>query len=90
MSVVRTRGDALTGLVTIGGIRTETSVLNEVVELATYRLYAPQTVRVTCAAAAPRRPRAGNAEGQPLARARQSTVSRRELGDSDNARSETR
>lgn len=31
-------------------IRTETSVLNEIVELATYRLYAPQTVRVTCAA----------------------------------------
>lgn len=39
-------------------IRTETSVMNEIVELATYRLYAPQTVRVTCAAAKAFVPRA--------------------------------
>ena len=70
-------------------IHTETSVLNEVVELATYRLYAPQTVRVTCAAdGPPRAPAAGKA--QPLARARKSTVSRRELGASDSGRVETR
>jgi hypothetical protein len=31
-------------------IETETSVVNEIVELATYRLYAPQTVTVRCAA----------------------------------------
>jgi hypothetical protein len=30
-------------------IETETSVLNEVVELVTYRVYAPQTVTVRCA-----------------------------------------
>lgn len=50
-------------------IRTETSVMNEIVELATYRLYAPQTVRVTCAEQRPPPPRAID-EGQPLARAR--------------------
>jgi hypothetical protein len=31
-------------------IRTETSVPNEIVELLTWRVYAPQTVRVKCAA----------------------------------------
>jgi hypothetical protein len=49
-------------------IRTETSVANEVVELLTWRVYAPQTVRVKCAAKAPEKSAAASEPQRPVSR----------------------